>query len=88
MNDKAFATYVAALVTLIGSTLTLLVYSGVANLPPASFLIEHAAVGLAFRASYKSFGGWNPIVDFLEFYGWKSSGDEDRGLVGAVPVPA
>jgi hypothetical protein len=75
MNDNAFALYVLALVTAVGSLFTLAVLTGIASVPPIAFMVEHVILALAIRTAYKSFDGSNPIVDFLEFYGWKSASE-------------
>lgn len=73
MNDKAFAIYALALVAAVGTLFSVAVATGIASVPPIAFIVEHVALGLAIRTAYKSFDGSNPIVDFLEFYGWKSA---------------
>lgn len=73
MNDKAFALYATCLVAAVISLFTVTVSVGIASVPPIAFIVEHVALALAIRTAYKSFDGSNPIVDFLEFYGWKSA---------------
>ncbi|MBW2421647.1 MAG: hypothetical protein JRH19_24115 [Deltaproteobacteria bacterium] len=68
-NDKAFAIYA---LTLIGGIATLLagtVAVGLASVPPLAFMAEHLGMGLAFRATYKSFDGSNLLVSALELSG-------------------
>ena len=78
MNDKAFAIFAISLVAAIGSLFTLAVATGIASVPPIAFIVEHVALALGIRTAYKTLDGSNPIVDFLEFYGWKSA--EQTGL--------
>ncbi len=73
MNDKAFAIFAISLVAAIGSLFTVAVATGIAAVPPIAFIVEHVALGLAIRTAYKSFDGSNPVIDFMEFYGWKSA---------------
>ncbi len=58
-NDKIFAAYTLALVAGIGTLLTVIVSTGVAQVPPPLMFIEHLALGLAIRGAYKSYGGFN-----------------------------
>lgn len=78
MNDKAFGIFAISLVAAIGSLFSLAVWTGIASVPPIAFIVEHVALAVALRSSYKTLDGSNPIVDFLEFYGWKSA--EERGV--------
>ncbi len=71
-NDKAFALYALALITAVGSLFCVAVATGIASIPPMAFIIEHVALAVFIRSAYKSFDGTNPVVDFLEFYGWKT----------------
>jgi hypothetical protein len=79
-NDKAFAIYAFALVGGVLLAITLAVTGGVASLPGIAFIVEHVGLGLVVRATYKSFDGSNPVVDFLEFYGWKTAPEGARQM--------
>ena len=85
-DDKAFAIYALALVAAVGCLFSIAVATGVASLPTVAFLVEHGTLGLFIRTGYKSFDGSNPIVDFLEFYGWKTP--EGRTGIPANALPA
>jgi hypothetical protein len=86
-SDKAFAIYAFTLVGAVASLLTTTVASGVASLPSAAFILEHVALALAIRTSYKCFGGANPVVDFLEYTGWRTA-REATAPAGAMPSAA
>ena len=86
-NDKAFALYAFALVGAVIGMFGLSVTVGIASLPTLGFLVEHAALALVIRASYKSFGGSDPVVEFLEYYGWKTA-SEATLPEGALPSAA
>jgi hypothetical protein len=58
-DDKAFAGYALILIAGVASVLTASVMAGVTSLPSPAVFLEHVALGLMMRASYKSFGGWN-----------------------------
>jgi hypothetical protein len=58
-NDKAFAGYALILIAGLASLLTASVLGGIVHLPATSVFLEHVALGLAMRASYKSIGGWD-----------------------------
>ncbi len=87
-NDKAFAIYALALVAAVCGLFSIAVATDVASLPTLTFIVEHGALGLLLRAAYKSLGGWNPIVDFLEFYGWKTPEDQVEIPADALPAAA
>jgi hypothetical protein len=86
-SDKAFAIYAFTLVGGVVSILTATIATGVASLPPAAFLLEHVALALAIRTAYKCFGGANPVVDFLEYTGWRTA-REATSPAGAMPSVA
>jgi hypothetical protein len=58
-NDKAFAVAATLLFAGLASVLTASVLAGFAALPAPLVFLEHVALGLAMRASYKFIGGWN-----------------------------
>jgi hypothetical protein len=58
-NDKMFAAYLLILITGVTSTLATSVMAGFASLPSPLVFLEHVALGLAIRASYKSIGGFD-----------------------------
>ena len=61
-NDKKFAAYAFLLVAGTACVLTMAVTAGGASFPPVVYMIEHLALALAIRASYKTFDGpaWFP----------------------------
>ena len=71
-NDKAFAIYALTLVTMLAAVITFAVTGGIATVPGVAFLVEHLALALAIRTAYKTLDGTNPVVDFLEYAGWKT----------------
>lgn len=85
-NDKAFAIYAFVLIGMLLTVLTIAVAGGIAAVPGVAFLVEHVALALTIRAAYKSFDGSNPVVDFLEFYGWKTP--ETSGVPDGMPAAA
>jgi hypothetical protein len=58
-NDKSFAAYALILIAGVTSVLTASVLAGFARLPSPQVFLEHVALGLLMRASYKSIAGWN-----------------------------
>ena len=58
-NDKVFAVAAIVLFAGLASVLTTSVLAGFAALPSPLVFLEHVAMGLLMRASYKSIGGWN-----------------------------
>jgi hypothetical protein len=58
-NDKTFTTYALVLIAGVTSTLTATVLAGIASPPSPALFLEHVALGLLMRASYKSFAGWD-----------------------------
>ena len=58
-TEKSFAAYALVLIAAVASVLTASLVAGVARLPSPLVFLEHVALGLAMRASYKSIGGWN-----------------------------
>jgi hypothetical protein len=58
-NDKSFAVYALILVAGVTSVLTASILAGFARLPSPQVFLEHLALGLLMRASYKSIAGWN-----------------------------
>jgi len=87
-HDKAFAIYAFTLVGAVGCLFSLAVATGIASLPTVAFIVEHGALGLFVRAAYKSFDGSNPVVDFLEFYGWKTPEAQVELPSNALPAGA
>ncbi len=87
-HDRAFAIFSLALVAAVGCLFSIAVATGIASAPTVSFIVEHAALGLCFRAAYKSLDGSNPIVDFLEFYGWKTPEAQVALPADALPAGA
>ena len=71
-KDRAFAIYAIVLVTCVFSLLVATVFSGIAGVPTAAFILQDLGLGLAIRTAYKTFDGSNPLVDFLEYTGWKT----------------
>ena len=65
-NDRAFHYYALFLVAGVASVITASVMAGLATLPTPLVFAEHLALSLLFRASYKSFGGFD----------WITGGDE------------
>lgn len=80
-KDKIFAAYAMTLVLSLLTVLTGMIYLGVAELPPALVFAEHLVLGLAMRASYKSFGGF----DWAE---WSLLSDRPESLPEAPEAPA
>jgi hypothetical protein len=58
-NDKSFAAYALVLIAGVASVITATVHAGVTSLPSPLVFLEHVALGLTMRASYKAIGGWN-----------------------------
>lgn len=69
-NDRAFMTYALALMTGLAAVLSTLVISGIATVPAAGVFLEHLALGLVIRGSYKSFGGFEWLHQAAAFAGW------------------
>lgn len=67
-NDKAFAVYAIAIFAGLASIITASILNGYAALPTPLMFVEHLAMSLLFRASYKSFGGpaWWPYPAVAE----------------------
>ena len=86
-SDKAFAIYALTLVGAVVSLFATVVALGFASPPGLAFTVEHVGLGLLIRSSYKSLDGGNPIVDFLHYTGWMSTGDS-AAPAGAVPSAA
>ncbi len=61
-NDRAFAIYALIVVSGVASVITASVMAGIATLPTPLVFAEHIALSLLFRASYKSFGGFDWIT--------------------------
>ena len=85
-NDKAFAIFAFSLVAAVASLFAIAVATGIASLPTIAYLVEHGALALFIRSGYKSLDGSNPIIDFLEFYGWKTP--EARAEAPSDALPA
>ena len=60
-NDKLFVAYAMALIALTTSLLTASVMAGVTTAPSPLMFLEHYALGLLFRASYKWIAGTGNI---------------------------
>ena len=58
-NDKNFALYAVILVSGVASLITASVMAGFAALPSPLVFLEHLALGLTMRASYKTIGGFD-----------------------------
>lgn len=58
-NDKHFALYAVILLSGVASAITASVMAGFATLPSPAVFLEHVALGLAIRASYKAIGGFD-----------------------------
>lgn len=86
-DDRAFATYALALIGIVFSLLTVTVVAGIASAPPLGFMVEHLALGLMIRTSYKSFGGADWVRDFLEYTGMVTANDGIE-MGGAAATPA
>ena len=87
-DDKTFAVYALSLIGGVALLLTTLVLVQVTTLPSLGVFVEHASLGLLFRASYKSLDGTNPLVDVLRVWGMIGS-DESSPLLGdVVAAPA
>jgi hypothetical protein len=61
-NDKIFAAYALILVGGCASVITASVMAGFATLPTFAVFLEHIALSLAFRAAYKSIGGFDWVI--------------------------
>ena len=58
-NDKTFAAYALILIAGVASVITSSVLAGFATLPTPTVFLEHVALGLMMRASYKTIGGFD-----------------------------
>ncbi len=76
------------MVAAVGCLFSIAVATGIASAPTVAFIVEHATLGLCFRAAYKTLDGSNPIVDFLEFYGWKTPEAQVGLPADALPAGA
>ena len=80
-TNKLFTVYALILLAGIASVLTASVLSGITTLPSPLVFLEHVALGLSIRASYKSFGGWS-------WADWTFTADAAerpaRGVLGAA----
>lgn len=87
-HDKAFAIYAVALVAGVFTVIATAVNLGIASAPDLSFMMKELVLAVGLRAAYKSLDGSNPLVDFLEFYGWKTPEAEAGVPAHAVPSAA
>jgi len=84
-QDRIFARYAFGLIGGLAIVITALVSLGIAELPNLGFFVEHAGLGVIFRATYKSFDGSNWIKDALERSGMiTSEGAAPVGAAGAM----
>jgi hypothetical protein len=58
-NDKVFTGYALILIAGVASVITSSVLAGFASLPTPAVFLEHVALGLMMRASYKTIGGFD-----------------------------
>jgi hypothetical protein len=84
-NDRVFAVYVAVVIGGVCALWTALTVAGFPTMPPLPTFLEHVALGLGFRAAYKSIGGWN-WADWSVFGDAASEAPATAGL--AVPPAA
>lgn len=75
-NDKTFAAYALILIAGVASVITSSVLAGFASLPTPVVFLEHVALGLMMRASYKTIGGF-------DWADWSFGSDETAGTVAA-----
>jgi hypothetical protein len=61
-NDRIFAAYTVLLIAGVASVITASVMAGVAALPTFVVFLEHILLSLAFRAAYKSIGGFEWMI--------------------------
>jgi hypothetical protein len=81
-NDRLFATYSLGLITL---TAVVAVWAMAATgfglaAHPAALVIEHLALGITYRAAYKSLDGSNWILDGLHATGMLTPQDADASV--------
>ena len=60
-NDKCFGIYAITLLAAVASVLTASVMAGVTTVPSPLMFLEHLALGLRFRAAYKSIPGLDNV---------------------------
>ena len=67
-NDRAFAIYISVIVGGLACVLATAVAVGITEIPAPLVFVEHVALGLLFRAAYKSLGGpaWWPYPEHAE----------------------
>ena len=82
-NDRAFAAYVLLLTVMVVSVITASVVAGVAAFPRPMVFLEHLALGLLVRASYKSLGGF----DWSDWSIWSEPAGEEVAAMGSVSPP-
>jgi len=75
-NDKNFALYAVILVSGVASVITASVLAGFAALPSPAVFLEHVALGLMMRASYKTIGGF-------DWADWSFTSDRTSAAVAA-----
>jgi hypothetical protein len=83
-NDKAFASYALGLILLTAFVATgAMVATGLGLIyHPAALVIEHLALGITFRAAYKSLDGSNWILDILHSTGMITPQEEAAPAIG------
>ena len=83
-NDKAFASYALGLILVTAFVATgAMVATGLGLIyHPAALVIEHLALGITFRAAYKSLDGSNWILDILHSTGMITPQEETAPAIG------
>jgi len=86
-NEKAFVACTLILTAAVGGLLTTLMALGIAPIPHPETFASHVMLGLAMRASYKAFGGWDVTEWDLSLRGGHKPAPEEivvpRGAAGA-----
>ena len=78
-DDKAFATWATCLIAGAASLVTALVVTGTVTLPTFASFVEHLALGLSIRFSYKWVGGF-------DWADWSIAGDPVLVVAPAAPA--
>ncbi len=86
-NDKAFAIYALGLITLTAiAAIWAMAATGLSLTPDkAALFLQELALGITFRAAYKSFDGSNWILDVLHATGMVTPPDAIKAEGGALP---
>ncbi len=89
-NDRAFAIYSLGLITLTASVAIWAMAATGLSLTPhtTALLLQELALGITFRAAYKSFDGSNWILDLLHATGMVTPPDVLAEEAGALPTAA